>query len=327
MPKQRSLRNKTLVLSEEEQERYRQSLLRLAAPASVELLRDQIICQDVFEAAPYLPEQFVDLLIVDPPYNLTKQFGEHHFQQRSDDEYAAWTEKWLSALRHTLKPNASVYVCGDWRTSAILYNVLRRHFIIRNRITWARDKGRGAKMNWKNNAEDIWFCTVGQDYYFDVESVKVRRKVIAPYRTEDGAPKDWLETEAGNFRLTHPSNIWTDLTVPFWSMPENTEHPAQKPEKLIAKLVLASSAPNALVLDPFLGSGTTAVVARKLGRQFVGIEIDALYCCIAQKRLYMAESDPHIQGYEDGVFLERNTSSKTTAPNASDEQLSLFMDG
>jgi site-specific DNA-methyltransferase (adenine-specific) len=86
---------------------------------------------------------------------LTKQFGEQHFQQRSDDDYAAWTEKWLSALCHTLKPNASVYVCSNWRTSAILYNVLRRHLVIRNRITWARDKERGAKMNWKNNAEDI----------------------------------------------------------------------------------------------------------------------------------------------------------------------------
>jgi site-specific DNA-methyltransferase (adenine-specific) len=155
----------------------------------------------------------------------------------------------------------------------------------------------------------------------------VRRKVIAPYRTEDGVPKDWLETEAGNFRLTHPSNIWTDLTVPFWSMAENTEHPAQKPEKLIAKLVLASSAPNAMVLDPFLGSGTTAVVARKLGRQFVGTEIDALHCCIAQKRLQMAERDARIQGYEDGVFLERNTASKATALDTSHEQLSLFSDG
>lgn len=322
MPEKRSPRNKTLTLSPEEREQYRQHLLHLSAPAG--LLQNRIICQDVLEAAPYLPTQFVDLLIVDPPYNLTKQFSEQHFQQRSDEEYALWTETWVSAIRHTLKPNASLYVCGDWRTSAVLYNVLRRYFIIQNRITWARDKGRGAKANWKNNAEDIWFCTVSRDYYFSVEAVKVRRKVIAPYRTESGAPKDWIETDMGNFRLTHPSNIWTDLTVPFWSMPENTEHPTQKPEKLIAKLVLASSPPNAVIFDPFLGSGTTAVVAQKLGRQFVGIEIDPTYCCLAQKRLHMAINDPRIQGYEDGVFWERNTPSDAMLSTTSDQQLDLF---
>ncbi|MCE7946864.1 MAG: hypothetical protein DYG88_05485 [Chloroflexi bacterium CFX4] len=67
-----------------------------------------------------------------------------------------------------------------------------------------------------------------------------------------------------------------------------------------------------LVLDPFLGSGTTAVVAQKLGRQFVGVEIDTTYCCLAQKRLHMASSDRRIQGYEDGVFWERNAAGEAT---------------
>jgi site-specific DNA-methyltransferase (adenine-specific) len=90
-------------------------------------------------------------------------------------------------------------------------------------------------------------------------------------------------------------------------MPENTDHPTQKPEKLVAKAVLASSRPGDVVFDPFLGSGTTAVVAKKLGRRFVGIEIDETYACLAQKRLAMAEDDPGIQGYVDGVFWERNS--------------------
>lgn len=107
--------------------------------------------------------------------------------------------------------------------------------------------------------------------------------------------------------MTHPSNIWTDLTVPFWSMPENTDHPTQKPEKLLAKIILASSNPGDVVFDPFLGSGTTSVVARKLGRSFVGVEIDETYCCLAEKRLLMAASDRSIQGYRDGVFWERNS--------------------
>ncbi len=90
-------------------------------------------------------------------------------------------------------------------------------------------------------------------------------------------------------------------------MPENTDHPTQKPEKLMAKIILASSNPGDVVLDPFLGSGTTSVVAKKLGRRYVGIEIDETYSCLAEKRLHLAESNPAIQGYEDGVFWERNT--------------------
>jgi site-specific DNA-methyltransferase (adenine-specific) len=90
-------------------------------------------------------------------------------------------------------------------------------------------------------------------------------------------------------------------------MPENTDHPTQKPEKLIAKLILASSNPGDVVLDPFLGSGTTSVVAKKLGRRFVGIETDEHYCVLAEKRLALAEADDSIQGFSDGVFWERNT--------------------
>jgi len=148
---------------------------------------------------------------------------------------------------------------------------------------------------------------MSEQYTFNIETVKLKRRVIAPYRTEDGTPKDWEEEVEGNFRLTHPSNIWTDVTIPFWSMPENTDHPTQKPEKLIAKLVLASSNPGEMVLDPFLGSGTSAVVAKKLGRRFLGVEINKEYCCWALKRLKLSATDPSIQGYADGVFWERNS--------------------
>jgi site-specific DNA-methyltransferase (adenine-specific) len=182
---------------------------------------------------------------------------------------------------------------------------------VRNRITWEREKGRGAKKNWKNNTEDIWFCTVGDEYTFNVDAVKIKRRVIAPYRNQSGEPKDWNETENGNYRLTFPSNLWSDITVPFWSMPENTNHPTQKPEKLIAKLVLASSNLGDIVFDPFLGSGTSAVVAKKLGRRYGGIELNKEYCCWILKRLQLAESDTRIQGYADGVFWERNSQNNS----------------
>ena len=160
--------------------------------------------------------------------------------------------------------------------------------------------------NWKNSAEDIWFFTISDEFTFNLDAVKIRRKVLAPY-TENGKPKDWEKSENGNFRTTHPSNIWTDLSVPFWSMPENTDHPTQKPEKLLAKIILASTNTGDLILDPFAGSGTTAVTAKKLGRDFLAIESDEKFCLLAEKRLEMADADRSIQGYSDGIFWERNS--------------------
>src|ERR1035437_6133592 len=93
-------------------------------------------------------------------------------------------------------------------------------------------------------------------------------------------------------------------------MSENTDHPTQKPEKLLAKIILASSNKGDIVFDPFLGSGTTAVTAKKLGRNYCGIELDTEYCCLAEKRLELAETDKNIQGFDGEVFWERNTLNK-----------------
>jgi site-specific DNA-methyltransferase (adenine-specific) len=305
IPKQRAARNRTLGLSDAERTIYRNQLLRAPLSENTSLV-NKIICGDVLSVCAELPTSFVDLLILDPPYNLTKTFGKETFRETTLDRYEEYFEGNLVKLLPLLKKTATLYVCGDWKSSAALHRVLGRHVIVRNRITWEREKGRGAKTNWKNSSEDIWFCSVSDDYYFDIEAVKLKRKVIAPYR-QNGVPKDWEETCDGDFRLTHPSNLWTDVTVPFWSMPENTDHPTQKPEKLIAKLILASSRKGEMVFDPFLGSGTTAAVAKKLGRLFLGIESDELYSCTSAKRVALAEFSKEIQGYSGGIFWERNS--------------------
>jgi site-specific DNA-methyltransferase (adenine-specific) len=281
--------------------------VRMHAPASPGEVVNTTINQDIMSAAGFLPSSFVDLLFLDPPYNMKKKFNAASFSQRSIEDYAQWMDTWLSKIVRCLKPNASVYICGDWRSSTAIELVARKYFLIRNRITWEREKGRGAKANWKNASEDIWFCTMSDDYTFNLDAVKLRRKVLAPYTHGNGDPKDWKKTEEGSFRVTHPSNMWTDLTVPFWSMSENTEHPTQKPEKLLAKIVLASSNHGDVVMDPFLGSGTTSVVAKKLGRRYVGIEIDEAYACLAQKRLGLTAQDAAIQGIRAGMFYERNS--------------------
>ena len=305
----KSEKNKTIDISLEEGKDYLEKCLRFEEGTffTEDKIRNQIIIGDSLKIASFIPRGIVDLLIADPPYNLDKQFHGYNFHEMAYEAYEKYTEEWICAVKPLLKKNASIYVCCDWKSSSAIERVLSRHFFIRNRITWQREKGRGAKSNWKNTMEDIWYCTVSDtDFTFNIEDVKQRRKVIAPYKV-DGKPKDWEESEEGNFRNTYPSNFWDDISIPYWSMPENTAHPTQKPEKLLAKLILASSNKGDLVYDPFMGSGSTAVTAKKLGRNFWGSEMNEQYCIWAQKRLEMADSEKNIQGYAGGVFWERNT--------------------
>jgi DNA (cytosine-5-)-methyltransferase len=307
MDKVRAERNRTIVLSDVEKIELKKELHQLNEISKVDEVFNKIYNQDLFEIIDYLPKHFVDLLIIDPPYNLSKDFAGFKFNYMGDKQYIEYLKSWLPKVIELLKPNGSIYICCDWKCTSAIYQVMSEYVTIKNRITWQREKGRGAKTNWKNGMEDIWYGVVNdKDYYFDVESVKQKRRVLAPYKV-DGKPKDWIETEDGNFRLTYPSNFWDDISIPYWSMPENTDHPTQKPEKLIAKLILASCPKGGVVFDPFLGSGTTAVVAKKLGRQYCGIELNEEYAMLTSKRLQMADDNKDIQGYSDGVFWERNT--------------------
>lgn len=275
---------------------------------------NKIIIGDTFSVLPHLPTEYADLVIVDPPYNLAKNYHGKSFYRTSDSEYADYTRRWLDALLPLLKNRASIYVCCDWQSSLIIGNVLSEKLIVRNRITWQREKGRGAYANWKNCLEDIWFATVSEEYTFNADAVKMRKRVIAPY-TQDGKPKDWEKTDDGNFRDTYASNFWADISIPYWSMSENTAHPTQKSEKLLAKLILASSNEGDIVLDPFNGSGSTSVTAKKLRRNYTGIEQNPLYCAWCESRLEQANTDTKIQGFENGIFYERNERPPTHVKN------------
>lgn len=305
--KERASNNRTLTLNSEEIDFLKANLVTSKNINETKDLINKTLNGDVIEMLKFLPDEFADLIIIDPPYNLTKNFNGMKFNSRSENSYDEYLKTWFPEVCKKLKPNGSLYMCGDWKCTASLQRAIEKELTIMNRITWQREKGRGAKSNWKNGMEDIWFAVKNpDDYYFDVESVMMKRKVLAPYKIE-GNPKDWDESEEGKFRLTYPSNFWDDISIPFWSMPENTDHPTQKPEKLYAKLILASSKEGDVVFDPFLGSGTTSVVAKKLNRKYCGIELNEEYCLWAEKRLKIADTDKSIQGYSDGVFWERNS--------------------
>lgn len=299
-------RNRTLSLSEQDVKSLTPLLVHKKDLEKGGSFVNRTINEKLTDVLPLLPNQFADLIIIDPPYNLTKDFDTIKFNATNEAKYIEYLNEWLPLVVQKLKPTGSLYMCGDWRCTAAMQKVISQHLTILNRITWQRDKGRGSVRNWKNNMEDIWFAVCNpKQYYFNSEAVKIRRKVMAPYRS-NGEPKDWIETKQGNYRDTFASNLWDDISIPFWSMPENTPHPTQKPEKLIAKLILASSQPEDIVFDPFLGSGTTSVVAKKLNRRYCGVEINTDYCLMTEKRLQIAEHNKSIQGFEGGVFWERN---------------------
>lgn len=305
--KERAVNNRTLMLEPQEIEGLRSLLLTEKNISAETDIVNRTLNGDILKMLEFVPEGFADLIIIDPPYNLSKNFNGMKFASRSQENYDEYLSEWFPLVCKKLKSTGSLYMCGDWKCTSSLQRAIEKELTVLNRITWQREKGRGAKSNWKNGMEDIWFAVKNpDDYYFDVEAVKMKRKVLAPYKA-DGKPKDWDKETDGNFRLTYPSNFWDDISVPFWSMPENTDHPTQKPEKLYAKLILASSRPGDIVFDPFLGSGTASVVAKKLGRRFCGIEQNEEYCLWAEKRLALAETDKSIQGYSGGVFWERNS--------------------
>lgn len=297
----KSQRNKTIDFPLSEADVYLKNCLKEGDDFQI----NKTLLGDFYYWVEKVPDNSIDLLIVDPPYNLDKNFHGKTFKALNNSSYEEYTEKWLEVLLPKLKKTASVYVCCDWKSALAIGPIMQEKLKLRNRITWQREKGRGAKTNWKNSMEDVFFATVSNEYTFNLDAVKVRKRVLAPYK-ENGKPKDWEQTEQGNFRNTCPSNFWDDIAIPYWSMPENTAHPTQKPEKLIAKLILASSNIGDVVLDPFAGSGTTGVVAKKLGRNFINIEQNPLYCAWAEKRLTDCAKGDRIQGYEDGIFWERN---------------------
>ncbi len=303
--KQRAVNNRTITLNDDDKNIYRNILANYQKEIDT-FPANSIFNNNLFDVIRFIPDSYIDLLFLDPPYNLTKQFSGNSFSKKNENEYMEWFSSWFLQLVPKLKNTASVYICCDWQTSVAIYNVIKGHLKVRNRITWEREKGRGSKINFKNSHEDIWYATVSDKYTFNIDDVKLKRRVLAPYRV-DGKPKDWDESEEGNFRLTHPSNFWNDISIPFWSMPENTDHPTQKPEKLLAKLILASTNKDELVFDPFAGVCTSAVTAKKLGRNYIAVELEEEYAMLGLKRLAMAEKDTSIQGYHDGVFWERNS--------------------
>ena len=146
-------RNKTIDISIDEGKEYLDKCIVVDDKTGVDTILDKTIIGDMYTVIPFLPEKFVDLLIVDPPYNLNKNFHGKKFKKMPDVEYEEYVDSWIQMLIPLLKDEASVYVCCDWQSSLIIGNVLKKYLYVQNRITWQREKGRGSISNWKNGME------------------------------------------------------------------------------------------------------------------------------------------------------------------------------
>ena len=162
MKKEKSPKNKTIDFSAEEGKKYIEKCLRVNGNEKINKrnIINKIIIGDTFELLKKMPDNVADLIVVDPPYNLSKNYHGNKFNKTSSEEYEKYTIEWLKECKRIMKDNASIYVCCDWQSSLVIGKIMYELFYVQNRITWQREKGRGALSNWKNAMEDIWFAYI-----------------------------------------------------------------------------------------------------------------------------------------------------------------------
>lgn len=231
-------------------------------------------------------DQSVDLIFADPPYNIGKRFADFVDKWRSDEEYMNWCKEWLTLCIHKLKPDGSMYVMCSTQSLPHFDLFLRKKMTVLSRIVWFYDSsGVQAKNRFGSMYEPILHCVKDESRYtFNTEAIMVEAKTGSTRKLMDyrkPIPTPYNTTKV-------PGNVWTFPRVRY-RMPEYEEHPTQKPEALLERIVLASSNPGNMVLDPFSGSFTTGAVSQRLGRRFIGIEQEKDYVKIGLRRLGIQE--------------------------------------
>lgn len=234
------------------------------------MIRQKIILGDAAVELPKLKTGTFDLIIADPPYNLGKDYGNNH-DIKGFEEYLAFSRSWLKEACRLLSPCGSIYVFMGFRFISYLYDILDRELgmFFNSWIVWHYTQGMGKTRGFSPRHDDILMFTKSRDFLFCLDEVRVPQKY---YR------------ERNNMRGANPGDVWQFSHVHYCN--ENRQnHPTQKPEGLIERMVLASSREKSLVLDPFLGSGTTLRVCQQLGRGGMGIEINPEYVRSSRERL------------------------------------------
>ena len=269
-------------------------------------MMNQIICGDAIAEMANISTDSIDLIVADPPYNLGKDYGNNK-DLKTWSEYADFTKSWLSQALRVLKPTGSLYVFMGFRfisrLCVLLEDSYQMHF--NSWITWHYTQGMGRKSGFSPRHEDILFFNKSNVFTFNLDDIRVPQKY---YR------------ERNNMAGANPGDVWQFSHVHYCAA-ERLPHPTQKPEGLIERIIRASSNPGDIVLDPFVGSGTTCRVADVLGRHWLGIDINPEYVAMTEARMKQPfaafdSSDPRIS---------RTPRDLPKTQDASDPQLAFDM--
>lgn len=271
----------------------------------------RILMGDALDALGSIAPKSCALIFIDPPYNIGKKFGAFEDRWESDDDYIAWCTKWLDVCIQKLADDGSLYVMTSTQSMPYIDIFLRDRLTILSRIVWHYDSsGVQARKFFGSTYEPIIHAVVDKNNYcFNAEDIKVEARTGATRKLIDyrkSIPSEYSSTKV-------PGNVWYIPRVRY-RMPEYEEHPSQKPEALLERIIRASSRSGDCILDPFSGTFTTSAVAKRLGRKSVGIELSPQYVGIGLRRLGLADE-------LDGVPLrpvQKNFSRRNKKRSADD---------
>lgn len=260
----------------------------------------------------------VDLIFIDPPYNIGKRFSNFYDKWESEEDYANWAYKMLDECLRVLKPTGTLYVMTSTQAMPYFDLYLRQKTVILSRIIWHYDSsGVQAKKYFGSMYEPILHCVKDKkNYIFNSDDIKIEAKTGAQRKLIDyrkSVPCQYNTEKV-------PGNVWYFPRVRY-RMEEYENHPAQKPEALLERIILASSNQNSLVLDPFAGTFTSAAVAKRLGRISISIESQEEYLKIGLRRVLGWKE------YKGEKLLppsKNNTKSNKNSPDINFIQKSLF---
>ncbi|MBN3857993.1 site-specific DNA-methyltransferase [Paraburkholderia sp. Ac-20340] len=254
----------------------------LALPTVPETIR--LLNRDFLTDAANLPDASIDLIVADPPYGLGKDYG-NDSDKRSGEDFLSWTYEWLDLAIPKLKASGSLYVFCTWQYAPEIFVYLKSKMTMINEIVWDRrvPSMGGTTRRFTSVHDNIGFFAVSKGYYFDLDPVRIpydaATKKARSRKIFEGSR--WLELGY------NPKDVWSVSRL-HRQHAERVDHPTQKPLEIVERMVLASCPPGGRVLDPFMGSGTTAVACARQKREFVGYEINESYCAIARERVSLA---------------------------------------
>ena len=227
---------------------------------------------DVLKCFNKIKDETIDLVFADPPYNIGKDFDGLKDKQNQND-FLIWTYKWIDEVFRVLKKNGSFYLMNSTQSIPYLDIYCRKYFNIISRVVWAYDSSSvQSKSSFGSQWEPILFMSKGKKYKFNSKDIQIEAKTgskrnLINYRKTPPAPYNKTKV---------PGNLWNFNRIRYLQ-DEYENHPTQKPEALLERIIKASSDKNDLILDPFSGSFTTGSVAKKNNRKFVGFEINENY--------------------------------------------------